>query len=76
MRCINLDIPTVEFILCFKARVYYFQNNMESKSKEIESDNEGNSENYEPDIHFEPVVSLPLIAHVTLEEDETTLLKL
>ncbi|XP_065201291.1 ran-specific GTPase-activating protein-like [Planococcus citri] len=48
---------------------------MESKNKETESDNEGCVETYEPDTHFEPVVSLPLIDPVTLEEDESTLLK-
>lgn len=49
---------------------------MESRSKETESDNEASAENYEPDVKFEPVISLPLVNHVTLEEDESTLIKL
>ncbi|KAK7595513.1 hypothetical protein V9T40_013338 [Parthenolecanium corni] len=34
------------------------------------------NDNYEPDVHFEPVITLPLVDRVTLEEDEDILLKL
>lgn len=52
----------------------YFQV-MESK-KEAESDTETHAEIYEPDVQFVPVVTLPLVEHVTLEENESTLLKM
>ena len=46
---------------------------MSSPNKTADSDAD---ENYEPNVYFKPVVSLPIVDVVTHEEDESPLLKL